>query len=142
MPRERNPEFLEVEKYINSGKGTIEDYRILHPDKPQFKIKTGSITDKNARVSFKNPATYKREADVRAEKKTHESDLSKAAANKYSRNQKQEFDLGRSFGYESYDEHLIALDHYEKFGSRLHGSHDPQNRLSRFVDDTLSLIHI
>ena len=58
MAKGRNPEFIKVEKFINSGKGTIADYRKLNPDAPSFKVKTGSIAKGNAVVSYKKAGTF------------------------------------------------------------------------------------
>ena len=76
MAKGRNPEFIKVEKFINSGKGTIADYRKLNPDAPSFKVKTGSIAKGNAVVSYKKAGTFsaetKRAAQIKKNRPTDE----------------------------------------------------------------------
>ena len=67
MAKGRNPEFIKVEKFINSGKGTIADYRKLNPDAPSFKVKTGSIAEGNAVVSYKKAGTFGAETKRQAQ---------------------------------------------------------------------------
>ena len=62
MPRQRNQVFLEAEKWLNEKLGrTIEEYRKLNPDIPPLKVKTGSLKNQNARVSFKKEGTFNAE---------------------------------------------------------------------------------
>jgi hypothetical protein len=76
MAKGRNPEFIKVEKFINSGKGTIADYRKLNPDAPAFKVKIGSIANKNAIVSYKKAGTTdavtRRAAQIKKNRPTDE----------------------------------------------------------------------
>ena len=64
MAKGRNPEFIKVEKFINSGKGTIADYRRLNPGSPEFKVKIGSIANKNAIVSYSLMNIFKAVFDI------------------------------------------------------------------------------
>ena len=76
MAKGRNPEFIKVEKFINSGKGTIADYRKLNPGSPEFKVKIGSIANKNAIVSYKKAGTKdavtRRAAQIKKNRPTDE----------------------------------------------------------------------
>ena len=58
----RNPLFIKAEKWLNEKKGrTIKEFRELNPGTPPLKVKTGSLKNQNAKVSFKKEGTFNAE---------------------------------------------------------------------------------
>tara|TARA_B100000700_G_C14929222_1_gene801068 strand:+ start:87 stop:1199 length:1113 start_codon:yes stop_codon:yes gene_type:complete len=59
MARERNPLFIQAENWLNEEQGrTIKEFRENNPGTPPLKVKTGSLKNQNAKVSFKKEGTF------------------------------------------------------------------------------------